>query len=109
MIGSYLGLPNVVDLLLEIPVDVDSRHTQYGQTPLPWAPENRQKAVVKVLLEKAANVDSRDDFNKTPLSWAAENGHEAVIRILLDRGADFESKNEDGRTPLSWAAWNGHE
>jgi ankyrin repeat protein len=68
-------------------------------------------AVVKLLLEKGANLESKDDYyGRTPLSWAAEKGHEAVVKLLLDKGANLESKDkENGRTPLSWAAENGHE
>jgi ankyrin repeat protein len=65
--------------------------------------------VVKLLLEKGADVDSKDMGGRTPLSWAARNGHEAVVTLLLEKGADVHSKDKDGRTPLSWAAGNGHE
>jgi hypothetical protein len=66
-------------------------------------------AVVKLLLDKQADVDSKDGDGRTPLWWAAENGHEAVVKLLLDKQADVDSKDGDGRTPLSWAAENGHE
>jgi ankyrin repeat protein len=37
---------------------------------------------VKLLLEKAADVDFKDDDGRTPLSWAARNGHEAVVKLI---------------------------
>jgi ankyrin repeat protein len=40
---------------------------------------------VKLLLEKGANVESKDDIGHTPLSWAAQNGHEAVVKLLLEK------------------------
>ena len=68
------------------------------------------EAVVKLLLEKGAEVDSESDNGQTPLSWAAGDGHEAVVKLLLEKGAKLETKDEEyGRTPLSWAARNGHE
>ena len=68
-------------------------------------------AVVKLLLDKGADLESKDDkYGQTPLSWAAENGREAVVKLLLDKGADLESKDKkNGWTPLSWAAENGRE
>ncbi|KAJ6439188.1 NACHT domain-containing protein [Purpureocillium lavendulum] len=69
-----------------------------------------QQAVVKLLLEKGADVKAKDtDYGRTPLSWAAENGHEVTVRLLLDNGPDIEAQDNYGRTPLSLAAAKGHE
>ena len=68
------------------------------------------EAVVKLLLEKGADVESKSSSSRTPLSWAAENGHEAVVKLLLEKGADVESKDtKSGQTPLLRAAEYGHE
>jgi Ankyrin repeats (3 copies)/NACHT domain len=67
------------------------------------------EAVVRLLLGKAVDVDSKDFGGQTPLSWAAENGHEAVVRLLLEKAVDVDSKDSEGRTPLWWAARYGHE
>ena len=48
---------------------------------------------MKLLLEKGADVESKDRYGRTPLSWAAGNGHEAVVKLLLEKGADVESKD----------------
>jgi ankyrin repeat protein len=42
------------------------------------------KAVVKLLLETQAEVDSRDRSGRTPLSYTAEYGHEAAVKLLLE-------------------------
>ena len=113
MVGSYFGHEAVVKLLLATgKVEVDSKDTKYGRTPLSWAAENGHEAVVKLLLATGkAEVDSKDtEYGQTPLSWAAENGHEAVVKLLLATGkAEVDSKDTYGQTPLSWAARNGHE
>ena len=41
------------------------------------------EAVVKLLLEKGAELETKDKiYGQTPLLWAAENGHEAVVKLL---------------------------
>jgi ankyrin repeat protein len=67
------------------------------------------EAVVQLLLEKGAKMESKDRYSPTPLSLAAELGHEAVVKQLLEKGAKLESKSNNGRTPLSLAAEHGHE
>jgi ankyrin repeat protein len=40
-------------------------------------------AVVRLLLEKGAELESKDtEWGWTPLSWAAEKGHGAVVKPL---------------------------
>jgi hypothetical protein len=77
---------------------------------LPKAAEYGHEEVVKLLLEKGADSESKDSKSgQTPLSWAAENGREAVVKLLLEKGAGPESKDSIyGRTPLSWASGGGH-
>jgi ankyrin repeat protein len=76
-----------------------------------WAAGNGHAAVAELLLEKGAELESKDKhFGQTPLSRAAGNGHETVVELLLKKGAELESKDKlYRRTPLSWAAVNGHE
>ncbi|KAH8766531.1 hypothetical protein BGZ57DRAFT_492627 [Hyaloscypha finlandica] len=90
--------------------DISSRK---DQTPLSWAAEGGNEAVVRLLLETGqVDVDLIDQTNDshggTPLSRAAAGGHEVVFRLLLDTGhVDADSISKNGRTPLSWAAEGG--
>ena len=71
---------------------------------------NGQEAVVKLLLQNGAEIESKDNYKAwTPLSLAARLGHKAVVKLLLQNGAEVESKDNNGRTPLSIAAENGQE
>jgi ankyrin repeat protein len=61
----------------------------YGHTPLSWAALKGHEAITKLLLEKGADVESKDRQNDlTPLWWAAWNGHKAVVKLLLEKGAE---------------------
>jgi hypothetical protein len=101
-LAAYFGVNAVVRLLRENKADVDAKDG-WGRTPLSWAAENGHEAAVKLLLDKGAELETKDTkYGQTPLSWAAENGHEAVVKLLLDKGAELETKDTRyGRTPLS--------
>jgi ankyrin repeat protein len=45
-------------------------------------------AVVKLLLERGADVNAKDDDRKTPLSLAEEEGHSDVADLLRQHGAE---------------------
>ncbi|KAF2468410.1 uncharacterized protein BDR25DRAFT_265562, partial [Lindgomyces ingoldianus] len=78
----------------------------HRRTPLSYAAEYGNEAVVKLLLGVSdVDPDSKCKSERTPLSWAAEKGHEAVVKLLLVRdGVNPDSEDIMGRTPLSWAA-----
>ncbi|OCL00607.1 ankyrin, partial [Cenococcum geophilum 1.58] len=88
IVVSYFGHEAVAKLLLETgKVNVESKDTKYGQTPLSWAARGGHEAVVKLLLETGkVDVESKDKYGRTPLSWAAEGGREAVVKLLLETG-----------------------
>jgi ankyrin repeat protein len=65
--------------------------------------------VVKLLLEKGAELESKDNNGRTPLSYAAGKGREAVVKLLLEKGAELESMDKYCRLPLSYAAEQGHK
>ena len=51
-----------------------------------WLIKDTYEAVVELLLEKGADVESKDtEYGRTPLWWAARNGHEAVVKLLKPR------------------------
>jgi ankyrin repeat protein len=57
-------------------------------------------SIMSRLLEKEADLESKDSYGQTPLLWAAENGHKAVVKLLLEKGAEVESKDRNDQTPL---------
>jgi ankyrin repeat protein len=68
--------------LLENGHDLNSKDS-YGQTPLSWAVDNGHEAVVKLLLEKDAELETKDsEYGRTPLSgcreWARDCGEAAA-------------------------------
>jgi ankyrin repeat protein len=83
--------------------------TDYGEwTPLNCAADAGHIAVVKLLIDRGADMCmlSRDGW--TPLNSAASKGHIEVVKFLLERGADMSLPSSDGWTPLQSAASEGH-
>ncbi|KAI9782385.1 MAG: hypothetical protein M1839_005258 [Geoglossum umbratile] len=108
-IVAYLGLADIVQILVELGgVELDSKDSN-DRTPLSWAAWKGHETVVELLLAKAADVDSKDSSGRTSLLWAAGNGHEAVVKLLLEKTTDVDSKDISGWTPLLWAARCGRE
>jgi ankyrin repeat protein len=55
-----------------------------GQTPLLNAAISGHRAVVKLLVDKGADLGAKDKNRLTLLLYAANNGHRAVVKLLLE-------------------------
>lgn len=106
-LAAYFGLEEAVQHLLEF--SIPDEKDDWNRTPLSWAAENGQEAIVKLLLVNSAEIDSHDRSFRTPLTSAVGMRHEAVVKLLLVNGADIDYEDEFGWTPLSWAVMSGHE
>ena len=58
-----------------------------GKTALMWASCNGHEAVVRLLIEKGADVNAKNNNGWTALMRASDNGNEAVVRLLKSNGA----------------------
>jgi len=83
-------------------------HCGLGRTPLHFACEKGHLEVVRLLMDRGADLEKADNTGCTPLLIACGRGHLEVARLLLDRGADTEKADSNGETPLSDACYKGH-
>lgn len=87
-----------------------SRNAQ-GQTPMVHAalrtPPSRVPAIVMLLLEQGASVNTPDRTGCVPLHHAAGRGRTTACRALLEIGADVNALDQQYRTPLHCAARSG--
>jgi ankyrin repeat protein len=82
-----------------------SRNTQHGRTLVSFAAGEGHEDIVKLLLEKGFEADSKDSrSDRGPLWWAISQGQGAVVKLLLEKGVDADWKDWGGMTALSWAA-----
>lgn len=75
-------------------------HAGRHLSPLSLAAITGSMAVMRLLVELGAAVDSRGDDGRTALSHAAEFPRLGPVRFLLDAGAEVDALDADGLTPL---------
>lgn len=74
-----------------------------GRSPLMYACEAGSEDMARVLVDRGADVNRKDEFGRPPLLMACELGRSELVQLLLDRGADPSVTDETGRTPLMGA------
>jgi len=79
-----------------------------GQTLLLWAIRNAQLDVVRILIDKKANIEAIDENGQTVLMFAVNKGNVSIISLLLDSGVNIESADQFGDTVLMKAASAGN-
>jgi hypothetical protein len=96
--GEAADKANVKEVAIKLP------------TPLVMASRNGQVRVVKLLLDRGADVNVREkETETTALIAAAQQGHAEVVAVLLERGADVHAKDKAGKSALSEAKHYNHE
>ncbi len=114
--ASHNGHVRIVKMLLDAGADIEADEMNcYGGKPLHWASEH-EEAVVELLLERGAQVDSRnnyrpsDFFGMTPLLMNATQRDDcaAVTRLLLEAGADANITHQ-GQTAAEIARDQGNQ
>ena len=83
--------------------------THSGWTALMVATENGSAELVRLLVDKGADVKVAAADGATALCLAAQKGDADVVRLLVGKGADVDAAPNRGRwSPLFWAVHGGH-
>lgn len=102
---------NIASMKVLLAVGADANEfecqTDRCRTPLIAATQAGQYEAVQLLLERAANVNTRMKRGQTALMFASYYGHSELVKLLLASGADVNASFE-GDTALTWAKQKGH-
>src|SRR6267142_424566 len=72
------------------------------------AAEQRNRALIRTLLDARADVNAAQTDGMTALHWAVYNDDMDTARLLLKSGANVSAANRYGVPPLSLACTNGN-
>ena len=77
-----------VKRLLDEGANVNSR-TRYDSTPLFFACDRGNLEMVRLLIERGADLNVKDNFyNATALTWAMSKEHHEIVALLVEKGVD---------------------
>ena len=109
-LASFLGGPEVVELLLAHGADPDGdAGNMLGVRPVHAAAAARSAATMRRLLDAGADPDTPQRGGIVALHAAAEHDDVETARVLLERGADVGRRADDGRSPEDFAREAGAE
>ena len=89
----------MVKFLIDSGADVDIQSGEYTVCALSRAAYKGHLEILKLLLDRGADVAVVDKDGETPLMNAIYAGHTEVARTLLDRGASHAIANKSGLNP----------
>ena len=110
-VAALFGLRETIQLLLGAGIDVsEADDDDWKFTPLHYAALYGHESVVRLLLQRGANIDAEGLYGFTPLRCAAMYGHEPVVRLLLAQGVGLDMRTDQpGGNSITDAINNGYE
>ena len=108
-LAIFFRHPELARELIERGADVSAaaRNAQ-RVAPVHAAASVGDTASMRLLLDRGADPNARQQLGFVPLHAAAANGDRAMAEVLLAHGADPELKTDDGKTPADFADERGH-
>jgi len=80
-----------------------------GNRPIHVAVYSGRTAILELLLEHGADVNSCGDMNRIPLHFAAIEGKLAIAKLLINNGSHILVLDAHGNTPLYYTAQGQYE
>jgi len=103
-----MSVQRLLKLLLTNGSKVNSENELHSDTPLHFVVRNGDIEIVKVLLDRGADIDGVN-WNINLLHIAVESKNVGIIELLLNQGACVNARHCNSSTPLLLAAEGGSE
>jgi ankyrin repeat protein len=97
------GNEEEVSRLLDADPTLLEKEHPYGDRPLAKAAEAGQLGVVKLLVQRKADINGSGTMGVTALHYAAGEGLKEMVAFLLSKGAQARCRDDEGETPLMHA------
>jgi uncharacterized protein len=108
-LAAFFGHVSTVRLLIHRGADVHAVARNHMKVqPIHAAVAARNPEIVRLLLDRGADPNARQQVGYTVLMEAAGSGHRGLVEMLLQAGADPSLKAEDATTAASLARSHGH-
>jgi ankyrin repeat protein len=103
---ALINTGNITEIASMLNKDSQAVNTKckHGRTPLHFAAFFSKSDIVKLFIEKGADVNARDNSNFTPLFYARDAG---IAELLIKSGAEVNASDGTGYTPLHHAVRKG--
>lgn len=101
------GCRTLVSELLKMACDLDFNEKPYFRPAMWEAAWKNHEPVVKLLVEKNAQVNYADYEGRTALHEACYYGHQGIVEYLLANKAEIDIEDTNGQTPLFRAVQGG--
>ena len=88
-------------------IPIQAKTKNHGETPLHIAVQKGKLEVAKILIDRGAQIEARNNIEITPLHWAVDEHHLEIAEFLIEKGAQIEAKGKNGLTLLHKAANSG--
>jgi cytohesin len=102
------GNEEEVSRLLDAYPSLLEKEHERGGRPLVKAVQAGRLGMVKLLLQKGANINAIGNWGVSALYEAVDLGREEMVTFLVSKGAWPGSADEDATAPLWVAFWLGH-
>jgi len=104
---SQGSIPIVLTLLDYFKYDVNLR-SKNNQTPLMIACNYGSIEIIRLLIERGAQVNAKDDTGFSPLLYSVKQGYLPQAVYLLHHKADPTTRDANGCSVVHWAAYKNH-